>query len=673
MTVMRARRLPPSTPVALVAALALAPAASAHARVLRTAPAAGAVLATAPAAVRVTFDDVVKIVGRNEVVPNVGGPSVAGEPRLEKGGTVLVLPLRSKLGRGDYTVLWEVLSDDGHRISGVFAFAVGKGRAPPSPVLRAASTTPSAEQVAARWLLFAGLLLAAGAAAFWLLVVRKLPADARSALAPVERPRFAATVLAGSVLFLAGSVDLVRGEGWDTRFGLAYHVALIVAAVCAIVSVPAALRERFRVPLVVLALAFAAAPSFAGHALDPGVPWPNVAVDLVHVAAAAVWIGGLAGLVLLVPVARGAARELVLRVSTLALASIVLLVATGVVRAVFELRSISQLATTGYGRAILVKVALLAVLTVVGWLNRRSLADTGRVRRRAVVELVLLAGVLVAVGFLTQLRPGRDAPGAAAASSPLGALERPPAPPPGTLVLAREDGRYAVALAAGAQRLTAIVLDPSGGGAVLNDVRIAGAGADACGRGCYAVAAPRPLPRDVPVSLDGRTVTFALPRAARPAAALLRRATRAFHRLRSVRYRERLSSGLGAKLTTIWSEEAPDRISYAIAGGPQAIVIGGRRWDRSGPGKPWTSSETTQLVEPTPIWEGTSTNAFLVRADARAVELTWASPSVPAFFDAVFDRRTLLPRTLRMTAAAHFMHHDYLEFNRPLGIRPPAR
>jgi hypothetical protein len=25
-----------------------------------------------------------------------------------------------------------------------------------------------------------------------------------------------------------------------------------------------------------------------------------------------------------------------------------------------------------------------------------------------------------------------------------------------------------------------------------------------------------------------------------------------------------------------------------------------------------------------------------------------------------------------MTAAAHFMHHDYLRFNAPLAIRPPA-
>ena len=44
--------------------------------------------------------------------------------------------------------------------------------------------------------------------------------------------------------------------------------------------------------------------------------------------------------------------------------------------------------------------------------------------------------------------------------------------------------------------------------------------------------------------------------------------------------------------------------------------------------------------------------------------------SIPAWFTISLDRK-LLPRSLDMTAAAHFMHHDYLSFNRPLRIEPP--
>jgi len=48
------------------------------------------------------------------------------------------------------------------------------------------------------------------------------------------------------------------------------------------------------------------------------------------------------------------------------------------------------------------------------------------------------------------------------------------------------------------------------------------------------------------------------------------------------------------------------------------------------------------------------------------------NPSTPAWFTVAIDRATYRPLRLRMTAAAHFMTHRYLEFNRPLTIEPPA-
>ena len=74
--------------------------------------------------------------------------------------------------------------------------------------------------------------------------------------------------------------------------------------------------------------------------------------------------------------------------------------------------------------------------------------------RRAVrIELVLLAAVVVAVGVLVQLRPGRDA----SARTPTAArsVPRPPTlPPRDAVVEAREDGRLAVAVARGVHATT---------------------------------------------------------------------------------------------------------------------------------------------------------------------------------------------------------------------------
>ena len=52
--------------------------------------------------------------------------------------------------------------------------------------------------------------------------------------------------------------------------------------------------------------------------------------------------------------------------------------------------------------------------------------------------------------------------------------------------------------------------------------------------------------------------------------------------------------------------------------------------------------------------------------------VSFANPTTPAWFTAVIDRATYRPLRLHMTAAAHFMTHRYLEFDRPLTDRAAA-
>jgi hypothetical protein len=51
--------------------------------------------------------------------------------------------------------------------------------------------------------------------------------------------------------------------------------------------------------------------------------------------------------------------------------------------------------------------------------------------------------------------------------------------------------------------------------------------------------------------------------------------------------------------------------------------------------------------------------------------VSFVDPTVPAYFTVTFDRKTLRPRVLHMTASAHFMTDTYLGFNAPRAIRPP--
>ena len=135
-------------------ALALPGEAWGHATLLRTVPADGSVLASPPATVQVFFDDTVRTSSGIKAVRNGGGSVLGGKPRAV--GHRLVIPLQPGLPDGDYTVLWRVLSDDGHTLAGVMAFGVGSGRAPPVPSLTA-DNGPSVQDVARPLSLLRGL------------------------------------------------------------------------------------------------------------------------------------------------------------------------------------------------------------------------------------------------------------------------------------------------------------------------------------------------------------------------------------------------------------------------------------------------------------------------------------------------------------------------------------
>src|SRR5438552_2206699 len=147
-----------ATALVAAAALALPAGASAHATLVRTVPANGAVLAHAPRKIEVVFDDTIRVGHGNAVVANGSQRSVlAGKPTVR--GHVLTLPLRAGLPDDDYSVRWSIVSDDGHQEQGVLAFGVGAGRAPPTAVLGAGSSLGWGG-AALRWLYFVGLLVA---------------------------------------------------------------------------------------------------------------------------------------------------------------------------------------------------------------------------------------------------------------------------------------------------------------------------------------------------------------------------------------------------------------------------------------------------------------------------------------------------------------------------------
>ena len=149
-----------------------------------------------------------------------------------------------------------------------------------------------------------------------------------------------------------------------------------------------------------------------------------MAVTVLHVAGAAVWIGGLIHLAGFWQLRRREAHAggygpvVLARFSDLAIASVALLVLPGLYLAWVYVGDLDALIGTGYGVMVLTKVVLLLATLTLGGINlllvkswRRSWPDPGPARRiPALVEAEVGLGVtiLLAAASLTSLPPSID-------------------------------------------------------------------------------------------------------------------------------------------------------------------------------------------------------------------------------------------------------------------------
>jgi copper transport protein len=408
--------------IALVLALLTPASALAHAQLEGTSPERGAVVKKEPAAVVFRFDEPVE--------GNFGAVRVydADGSRVDEGdafhpggeGPRLGVHLEPGLPDGSYTATYRVVSADGHIVSSGFVFSIGKaGKAPKETVsqLTAGSGSGPVTETAfglARGLQYTAIALAVGGLAFLLLAW--LPALAAvggegerwSAASRAFSTRLQCALLlaaalgaisaaAGVVLegaeaagvsgFSALKETIVR-ETLETKFGTFWGLAVVAWIVFGVFLVPAfrpAPRsprpDWTRIALLVAPLVFIVlVPALSGHGSTQSPVALLFPVNVIHVAAMAVWLGGLAALLFVTP--RGT-RELeagdrgrllaatLSRFSQVALIAVGAILLTGLVQAYVYVRHLDNLVETGYGRAVLIKFCLLMVLIGIGAYNRR--------------------------------------------------------------------------------------------------------------------------------------------------------------------------------------------------------------------------------------------------------------------------------------------------------------
>ncbi len=220
-----------------------------------------------------------------------------------------------------------------------------------------------------------------------------------------------------------GSPDVVATLATETRFGQAWLARVVLAAPVAAELVLPCPRgtavERLRLGFTALcAAAFVMTIAFAGHAAaTPGrTGLLHLAADMVHLLAAATWLGALPALAIMLTAADqddGArAAAAVRRFSGLGAACVAALAVTGSINTVILVRPLEQLADSGYGRLLLLKVLVFLVMAGIASYNRwrltpdlRSPPSMRSLRRNAIVETALGLAVLAIVAALGVMQP----------------------------------------------------------------------------------------------------------------------------------------------------------------------------------------------------------------------------------------------------------------------------
>lgn len=134
--------------IATASVIATAAPAAAHDRLLGSDPAAASTVEQLPTTLSLTFSAAIATdAGASEVqvTDAAGTPLVDGAPVID--GPILAQPLTPVTAAGPVTVLWKVVSSDGHPISGEFTFTVASMPPDPTPTPTPTETpadTPSA-------------------------------------------------------------------------------------------------------------------------------------------------------------------------------------------------------------------------------------------------------------------------------------------------------------------------------------------------------------------------------------------------------------------------------------------------------------------------------------------------------------------------------------------------
>ncbi len=361
----------------------------AHATLIASEPADGALLSTPPKQVRLNFSEVVAPLALR-LLDATGKITLLKTYRQEQQSLIVDLP--SDDGVGTSILSWRVTSQDGHPIGGTVSFSVNR-----ADQERRGSVAADQERRFPLWLthVLNILLLASivGGAFFYNWIApASIGAAARwlTLLSPLA-------VLIALARFAAEAFDAVGDISGLSNVSLWWEPVAatsgvsVLATVAALTLAALSLRRPGRgakamslIGIGLAGLVFA----INGHAATASPQFLMKPLVFLHIAAVLFWSGSLLPLLVLIWRGLPDSADVLESYAVPIRSAILILVTSGIIIAVVQLGAFGELWNSGYGVVLSMKLALLAVLFCLAALNRFSI--TPRIRSGDVFALRLL-------------------------------------------------------------------------------------------------------------------------------------------------------------------------------------------------------------------------------------------------------------------------------------------
>ncbi|WP_308635651.1 copper resistance CopC/CopD family protein [Paenibacillus silvisoli] len=395
--------------------------ASAHAELERAVPEANAKYEQNPKAVELSFNEAIEAkVGSIEVLDSKSRPVTNASAQASEDQQSLTLPLPT-LGEGVYTVSYSVVSADGHPVSGSYVFIVGN---PPEGVdaaafdphkeLGHAGHSASTQLTTNQFIIYAvrivyyGALLWAAGLMLWPLMTRGRGKVLPGIQQKWERMALQTLLVATLVYIFVHAREILKGYPSEeySRLFLKTNIGREWIAMIVLILVGFLVLRFHAVLKTVWTLLILSAESWSGHAAVFSPKSASVMFDFVHLAAGAVWAGGLMLLFMLWRADRKEAGRFAVLFSRAALLSLALLIFSGIGLTLLFLPSLNYLFYTAWGTILLVKTGFVLLVLVVGGILhlrvRSGELPTGALLR---ADAALMALIIAAAALFTYVSP----------------------------------------------------------------------------------------------------------------------------------------------------------------------------------------------------------------------------------------------------------------------------